>query len=252
MNAQARAILWAQFRSLWNYFPRASKGGLIFAILISVFWYGMWAAFAVLGMRLLAQPNDARMMGSVLSGVLLLIFLYWQVIPVLMATTGASLEIKKLRVYPIPHSQLFLIEVMLRVTTGVEMALLLVGIGAGLAMNPRPPRCADRHHAVPDFQLVRGSGNTGDSGAHLCPQARARDRRPPVGPLRRTTPDCCWFRRTRQNTGFRAELQHALGSMVCDGDGGSRVRRRAKLDHDHRLDHLAYLFAAGSSARPRI
>ena len=139
MNAQVRAILWAQARMIWNYLPRARKSGLAFSIIISVVWYGMWCAFATLAVRIFSDPSDPKIMGIMLSGAMVLVFLYWQVIPVLMATTGASLEIKKLRVYPIPHSQLFSIEVLLRITTGIEMVLILGGIGLGLELNRMVP-----------------------------------------------------------------------------------------------------------------
>ncbi len=40
---------------------------------------------------------------------------------------GASLDLRKLLVYPIPNRALFAIEVILRVSTGVEMLLILAG-----------------------------------------------------------------------------------------------------------------------------
>ena len=76
---------------------------------------------------------------DVLPTALLVCFLYWQLIPVLMASMGSSLDIKKLLVYPIPTGQLFTLEVVLRISTGVEMLLLLTGAGIGLLMNPRIP-----------------------------------------------------------------------------------------------------------------
>jgi ABC-2 type transport system permease protein len=75
-----------------------------------------------------------------LPGALLLAFLYWQVVPLLMAATGASLELRKLQVYPIPASQLFSIEVMLRVSSAVEMLLLLMGLAVGILFNPTIPK----------------------------------------------------------------------------------------------------------------
>jgi len=139
MNGQARAIVWAQVRTMLNYFPKSNKSGLVFGIAVGALWYGLWSVFAFAAMTVLSEPGDPKAMTLILSGGLLLVFLYWQVIPVLMATAGASLEIRKLRVYPIPHAQLFLIEVMLRITSSVEMLILLIGVGAGLALNPRIP-----------------------------------------------------------------------------------------------------------------
>jgi ABC-2 type transport system permease protein len=137
MNAQARAILWAQFRSLRNYLPRASRGGVVFSILVSVLWYGLWLSLAVLASSLLADPGDPTPARLMFSGGLFSVFLYWQVVPVLMAATGASLETKKLMVYPITKAQLFGVDVLLRVTTGIEMLLVLAGAAVGLARNPK-------------------------------------------------------------------------------------------------------------------
>src|SRR5512143_4156055 len=73
----ARAILWAQWRSLRNFFPRRGVG---LAAFVGLIWYGFWiaAAFAVM---LLTSST----MSTSLSGVFLLVVLYWQVVPVLMA-----------------------------------------------------------------------------------------------------------------------------------------------------------------------
>ena len=76
---------------------------------------------------------------NALPGGLLLIFLYWQVVPLLMAATGASLEMRKLKAYPIPVRQLFAIEVLLRITAAIEMFLILLGAMIGILLNPRLP-----------------------------------------------------------------------------------------------------------------
>jgi ABC-2 type transport system permease protein len=136
----AQAILWAQWRTVHNFYPR---GGSAWTTGISVVWYGFWTLTALAIARLLANPANLDFIKSALPGVLVIVFLYWQVVPLLMAATGASLELRKLRVYPIPVSQLFAIEVILRVTAGIEMMLVLVGIGAGLLLNPQLPKwCA--------------------------------------------------------------------------------------------------------------
>ena len=66
-------------------------------------------------------------------------FLYWQVVPLMMAATGSALEMRKLKAYPIPMRQLFAIEVLLRVTAAIEMFLVLLGVVAGVLLNPRLP-----------------------------------------------------------------------------------------------------------------
>src|ERR1019366_2823713 len=133
---QARAILWAQWRTLRNFSPR---GGAAWASVIAFVWYGAWLAAAATVARILSQPNDQDVIRNALPGGLLLVFLYWQVVPLLMAATGASLEMHKLKGYPIPVRQLFYIEVMLRVTAAIEMFLILLGAMAGIFLNPRLP-----------------------------------------------------------------------------------------------------------------
>ncbi len=136
---QARAILWAQWRTMRNYYPREGVG---WGVLIGIIWYGIWAAAALACARLIANPDSAGLLKALLPGGLLIVFLYWQVVPVLMAATGASLELKKLKVYPIPPQQLFGIEVMLRVTAGIEMMMVLIGVGFGVLFNPQLPAWA--------------------------------------------------------------------------------------------------------------
>lgn len=139
ISNQVGAILWAQGRSLWNRFPRASKGSLAVTGLVSIFWYGLWGMAAVGTAFLLASPSESGLTAYLLPAGLLLVLLYWQVIPVLMVATGAALDVKKLIVYPIPHSQLFAIEALLRLTTGIEMLILLAGATVGVLLNPRLP-----------------------------------------------------------------------------------------------------------------
>jgi ABC-2 type transport system permease protein len=129
----ARAILWAQWRTIRNFYPRAGVG---WTALIGAVWYGFWLIAAIAGSRLVASPDNLNLVKTALPGAMLIVFLYWQVVPLLMAATGASLDLRKLQGYPIPPSQLFSIEVMLRVTAGVEMILILAGIALGIVLNP--------------------------------------------------------------------------------------------------------------------
>ncbi len=139
MNSQARAILWAQWRSLLNYFPKSNKSGLVFPALAAIAWYGMWSCLAVLAVRFFSDPGNHTLAVEILPGALLFITVYWQVVPVFLGTSGVSLSTRKLVVYPIPGSQMFFIELLLRISTTVEMILLLVGIAIGLLANPRLP-----------------------------------------------------------------------------------------------------------------
>jgi len=130
----ARAILWAQWRTLRN-----SRGGAAWTAIIGTIWYGFWLLASIAGARLVSNPANLPLLKAGLAGALLIVFLYWQVVPLLMAATGASLDLRKLQAYPIPVSQLFAIEVMLRVTAGIEMVMVLCGIAVGIALNPALP-----------------------------------------------------------------------------------------------------------------
>jgi ABC-2 type transport system permease protein len=165
---QARAILWAQWRSLRNFFPRRGIG---WTAAVGFIWYGVWAVVSFSVMLLTSSPLIANTLG----GVLLLAFLYWQVVPVLMAASGASLDLRKLQAYPIPVSQLFGLEVILRITAVVEVILVLVGAGIGILRNPTAPAWGTL--ALIPFialNLILGVG-TRDTIARILARRRVRE-----------------------------------------------------------------------------
>lgn len=129
----ARAILWAQWRTMRNFYPRS---GVAWASLIGAVWYGGWLVAALAVARIVSDPSNLDLIHSALPGGLLLVFLYWQVVPLLMAATGSALDMRKLKAYPIPVRQLFAIEVLLRVTAGIEMFVILLGVLVGTLLNP--------------------------------------------------------------------------------------------------------------------
>jgi len=135
LGLHARTILWAQYRTLMNYYPRA-RGGSWFGILATVLWYGMFS-FAAWGVYLLLSSTKGGVT-QFLSPGLLLVFLYWQLVPILLISTGASLDLRKLVAYPIPTGDLFSIEVLLRVTAAIEMFIVLLGAGLGEALPTLP------------------------------------------------------------------------------------------------------------------
>ena len=139
MLSQAGAIVWAQWRSVRNHLPRANVAGLIFTSVLTALWYGGFAYVAVIVGFLLTRRDELAAFHKILPGALLICFLYWQVVPVLLTSMGASLDLRKLLVYPIPHGTLFIVEVLLRVTTGLEMLLLFAGAAIGLLFNPAVP-----------------------------------------------------------------------------------------------------------------
>ncbi len=139
MGKQVRAIIWAQWRTLRNYLPRSNKFTFWLTGLFGLVWYGGFAFLATFAGILFSKADELTFIHTVLPTALLLCFLYWQLIPVLMASMGSSLEIKKLLVYPVPRGKLFTLEVLLRISTGAEMLLLLTGAGIGLLLNPGIP-----------------------------------------------------------------------------------------------------------------
>jgi len=130
---QARAVLWAQWRSYRNYSNKGWAAWLSY--LFAAIWYGAWLAAGLAAAFLMARAEAVELTIPI-AGVLLLMSLYWQVIPMMMAASGLSLDLHKIKMYPIPVSQLFTIEVLLRITAAFEMLLILSGAAVGLLFNP--------------------------------------------------------------------------------------------------------------------
>lgn len=129
---QARAVLWAQWRSYRNY---GSGKWVWLSYVLGTLWYGAWFAAGLAAAFLMARAEVVELTVQI-SATLLLMSLYWQFIPMMMAASGLALELQKLKIYPIPVSQLFTIEVLLRVTAALEMLLILSGAAMGLLFNP--------------------------------------------------------------------------------------------------------------------
>ena len=123
-----RAVLWAQFRIFRNFYPRTGRAATIFASALTLFWYALWTALAVFIAGVLRHPDQVRStptldFPSLLSSGLLLVFAYWQLVPLILVSSGMSLDLRRLIVYPISDAQLFWMEVLLRVTTSFEMLI---------------------------------------------------------------------------------------------------------------------------------
>ncbi len=124
------AILRAQLLSMrWG----RGRGNVARAIPLVV-WYGFWLAVAVFAC-LAATWADAASLRRYLPLAFLAIAFYWQFMPVLTASLGRSLDLKKLAMYPVPHDKLFLVEVLLCLTSTLEMLLVIAGGLAGLIAN---------------------------------------------------------------------------------------------------------------------
>lgn len=130
------AILRAQILSL-RLRAGARRPSAVFAALTGLVYYGFWAFIGFGIMMLFSTSTTEENILAGLSTVLLIATLYWQLAPLLTASFGASLDLRKLLAYPIPASTFFTIEVLLRLTTCVEMLFVLTGISAGLLRNPR-------------------------------------------------------------------------------------------------------------------
>ena len=109
---------------------------LVFTIAMSAIWYGMLAFGGVSAALLAADPRQLPMLQRSGGSALFFMFLYWQVVPILLASTGAGIDLKRVAVYPVARGELFFLEVMLRLTTGVDMLIILIGAIVGMAMNP--------------------------------------------------------------------------------------------------------------------
>src|SRR5436305_6353717 len=142
MWGQISAIFWAQLRTLRNRFPRTQWASVLFSLL-GLVWHGFFAGWAIaLALELPDVPvvQLKKWMPVGLLGV----FLFWQTIPLVTLSTGASLQLKKIQIYPVPGRALFSIEVLLRLTSSPEMVLLLLGALAGLL----------RHASVSPFSAL--------------------------------------------------------------------------------------------------
>lgn len=129
------AILRAQFLTVRN---RTGSSAILFWAL-SLVWYGAVAVGAWGIASVLPHIRILENLSRIISGGLLLAFLGWQILPLLLVSAGVTLDLRRLLVYPIPTSRLFVIEVLLRVTTGTEVLILLAGGAVGLWLHPAVP-----------------------------------------------------------------------------------------------------------------
>lgn len=131
-----RAILRAQWLSMRTLRVGTRVRGAIFSIITGLMFYGFWAFLAFVADAFFANPDNQDLFRLAVPMSLLVVMLYWQVAPVVSASLGASLDLKKLIVYPIPRERLFAVEILLRITTCMEMLLVMIGILSGLLRNP--------------------------------------------------------------------------------------------------------------------
>jgi ABC-2 type transport system permease protein len=130
------AILRAQWLSMRLFRVASNRRGAMFPVLAAVLWYGFWTILAAVAEELTAAPQLRSQIETWLPVGLLAVFGYWQLAPLASATMGASLDLRKLLAYPVPRRSLFLVEILLRITTCAELFLLLSGVTIGILRNP--------------------------------------------------------------------------------------------------------------------
>ncbi|MCU1236691.1 MAG: hypothetical protein JWP63_4658 [Candidatus Solibacter sp.] len=125
----------AILRAQWLSMRMGGQRGRIFNIITAIAWYGIWTAVAY-GAFYLVSRSPLEVIRHTMPLALLGVCVYWQAMPILSASMGSALDLRKLLAYPIPHRTLFQVEVLLRIATGAEMVLVLAGGLAGLFRNP--------------------------------------------------------------------------------------------------------------------
>ena len=131
------AILRAQWLSMRSFRLASRRRAAIFSIITAIIWYGFWTFLAYIAEEFTSSPLSTSAIRIGLPTGLMFVFLYWQLAPLISASLGASLDLKKLLIYPVPHRKLFVIEVLLRLTTCAEMLLVLTGSLVGLFRHPQ-------------------------------------------------------------------------------------------------------------------
>jgi len=132
------AVLRIQWLSLRNSLRRRSERfGLVVSVLVGFLWYGMWLAGAA-GLFAFAVLATKQRLGLILPPLLFLVFVYWQISPLLTASMGLSIDLRKMGLYPIGVDTLFIVECLLRLMNGLEMVALLLGLSAGVAARRMP------------------------------------------------------------------------------------------------------------------
>lgn len=135
LDSQMTAIIGAQWRAMMN----RGLANIWLMYLLTGLWYLAVSAAAALLSAVIPEIETRDSLLTLISIGLLLGFLYWQFVPVLLVSSGMSLDLKRLLVYPIAPGRLFGVEVLLRITTGVEVLILMAGAAVGLWRHPLAP-----------------------------------------------------------------------------------------------------------------
>lgn len=140
VDDQVRAIVGAQFRVLYNRVTGGSVGvGRVLYWLSVAVWYGLVCFLAWLAAVALPEVRTKEGLIAITSVILLGAMAVWQLMPVMMAASGLSLDLKRLMVFPMAYRKLFVVEAFLRISTGTEVLIVMAGVWAGLARSPLTP-----------------------------------------------------------------------------------------------------------------
>ena len=91
MFDQAKAILGAQFRGILNSYG-SRKGGSWFGVILTFGWYAICAFLAWVVFSLISGTRDPARVLTLLRTGMFFATGYWQMVPVMLATTCASLS----------------------------------------------------------------------------------------------------------------------------------------------------------------
>ena len=130
---QIHALLELQKRAVANAFrERSQRRGFAASIVFGGLWYGFWIAAAAI---CTAAPHliGTEDFEGALGGLLVLAMAYWQLSPLITLSLGASLEMRKLALYPASVPTLFFMECLLRIWTAFEVLVVIAGLFLGLA-----------------------------------------------------------------------------------------------------------------------
>jgi ABC-2 type transport system permease protein len=127
-------VIGAILRAQWLSMRLGGRRGAWLGVLTGSIWYGLWAFVSWIAFNF-ARDASAEELADYLPLVFLGVWIYWQAMPVLSASMGSSLEMRKLAVYPIPHERLFRVEILLRAIAGGEMIMVVCAGTAGLVRN---------------------------------------------------------------------------------------------------------------------
>lgn len=130
------AVVWAILRAQWlSMRMGANRRGTILSLITGAVWYGLWIVVATFIFFKLSAAEAGQLRLWLPIGMLG-VCAYWQAMPILSASMGSSLDLRKLRIYPAAHGKLFFVEVALRLATGAEMMIVLLAAAAALFRNP--------------------------------------------------------------------------------------------------------------------